>query len=94
MANIKSVAKRARQSIKHHDRNATVVSALKTARKKVHQAIAGGDAANVQATFQNLISQLDKAAKRGIIHSNAANRGKSRFLKLVTAKPEVATASA
>lgn len=33
-----------------------------------------------------LISALDKAAKRGVIHRNAANRRKARLHKLIAAK--------
>ena len=84
MANIKSVEKRARQSVKRHERNTTVLSSLKTARKKVRSAIAAGDAEAAKAANSQLAASLDKAAKRGIIHPNAANRSKSRSQKAVT----------
>jgi ribosomal protein S20 len=34
---------------------------------------------------RTLISAIDKAAKRGIIHENAANRRKARLNKALTA---------
>jgi len=37
--------------------------------------------------IRSLISALDKAAKRGIIHKNAANRRKAHLNKLLAAKP-------
>lgn len=96
MANIKSVEKRARQSLKLHDRNASVISSLKTARKKALKAVAGGDAKEaVAAAVGAFISGADKAAKRGIIHKNAANRRKSRMAKVLAgSKPAEASVSA
>lgn len=79
MANIKSVEKRARQSERRYARNIGVLSSLKTAQKRARKAIASGDATSAQSEIENLSSALDKAAKRGIIHPNAANRGKSRI---------------
>jgi len=35
--------------------------------------------------IRTLISAIDKAAKRGIIHHNAANRHKTRLNKALTA---------
>ena len=75
MANTKSAAKRARQSIKRTARNRTVLTALKGKAKTVKGAT--GD----KAAAQTLISALDKAVKRGVIHKNAANRRKSRLAK-------------
>ena len=85
MANIKSVAKRARQSEKRHARNLSIRSGVKTAQKTTRKAIAGGDAAEVKSAYETLASKLDKAAKRGVIHPNAANRGKSRLKKAIAA---------
>lgn len=83
MANTKSAEKRARQSLKRHLRNKSVISAIKTARKRVLQAIQKGEAAEVQSAISQYVSRLDKAAKRGIIHRNAANRNKSRISALL-----------
>ena len=43
------------------------------------------DAAAAKTEFDGLSSALDKAAKRGIIHRNVANRRKSRLNKAVIA---------
>ena len=48
----------------------------------------GDDAAQLQETA----SLVDKAAKRGIIHKNAANRRKSRLAKRMNAAKEGAAA--
>ena len=46
------------------------------------------------ASARSLISAVDKAAKRGIIHRNAANRRKSRLNRaLVAAKPAATPAA-
>jgi small subunit ribosomal protein S20 len=76
MANTKSAAKRARQTVKRSLRNRSVVTRLRTMHKTVRSAqTPGSDQIRV------LISAIDKAAKRGIIHPNAANRRKARLSK-------------
>jgi small subunit ribosomal protein S20 len=72
MANTKSAAKRTRQNIERTMRNRRVLTQLRTFQKR---ASAGAEKENARA----LISALDKAAKRGIIHRNAANRRKARL---------------
>jgi small subunit ribosomal protein S20 len=82
MANTKSAAKRARQTLKRSLRNRSVVARLRTMQKTVRSE----QTANVEQ-IRALISAIDKAAKRGIIHENAANRRKTRLNKaLVGAK--------
>lgn len=85
MANIKSSEKSARQSLKRRALNASVTTAIKSRQKKLRATLAGGDAAASKAEFDALSSALDKAAKRGIIHRNAANRRKSRLAKALAA---------
>ena len=45
--------------------------------------IAGGTAEDVQAAVQRAVSALDRAAKIGAIHKNAADRRKSRLMKKI-----------
>jgi small subunit ribosomal protein S20 len=78
MANTKSAAKRARQSVKRSLHNRSVRTHLRTLRRGV-QPDAGGKTKEIQA----LISAIDKAAKRGIIHRNAANRRKARLHRII-----------
>ena len=75
MANTRSAAKRSRQTLKRTLRNRSVVTRLRTMQKGVRSAEASGD------QIRALISAIDKAAKRGIIHENAANRRKARLNK-------------
>jgi small subunit ribosomal protein S20 len=78
MANTKSAAKRSRQSLTRANQNRGVRTRLRTLQKRVHGA-AKPDAEQIRG----LISALDKAAKRGIIHRNAADRRKARLNALI-----------
>ena len=75
MANTKSAGKRARQNPKRTLRNRSVTSNLRSLGKR--HAAGGGKVEDHRA----LVSALDKAAKRGAIHKNAANRRKARLNK-------------
>jgi len=86
MANTKSAAKSARQSVRRRERNAGVITALKSEQKKLRKALGEGKSDVAKAGLTKLSSSLDKAAKRGIIHPNAANRRKSRLNKALAAK--------
>ena len=79
MPNIKSAIKRVKVSEKKNLRNRMVKSAMKTSVKKFNTAIEAGtaDAALLSATQ----GAVDKAASKGVIHKNAANRKKSRMAK-------------
>ena len=79
MANTRSAAKRARQSARNASRNASVLSTLRTRQKKLLSAVTEGDEVTIREASVALSSLLDKAAKRGIIHRNLANRKKSRL---------------
>jgi small subunit ribosomal protein S20 len=85
-----SALKQQRQGLKHRDRNRRNVSRLKTKIKSLRSAIAKGDAAATKGALAETISEIDKAAKKGVIHDNAAARYKSRLSRRVNA----ATASA
>ncbi|PYI94671.1 MAG: 30S ribosomal protein S20 [Verrucomicrobia bacterium] len=77
MANTRSASKRARQTTKRTLRNRSVLTRLRGMQKGVSAAGANPEAKDVHA----MISAIDKAAKRGIIHKNAANRRKARLNK-------------
>ncbi|HEY1770822.1 MAG TPA: 30S ribosomal protein S20 [Chthoniobacterales bacterium] len=80
MANTKSAAKRARQNSRRTQRNRSVITKLRSLNKR--------RASGKTEDHRALISALDKAAKRGIIHKNAARRRKARLLK--AARPAAA----
>jgi small subunit ribosomal protein S20 len=81
MANTKSAAKRARQSASRALRNRGVRTRLRSLRKSA----GAGDKPDLEK-IRELISSLDKAAKRGLIHQNAANRRKARLNALVSGR--------
>jgi small subunit ribosomal protein S20 len=91
MSNIKSAAKRARQSVRRHARNSSEISHLKSTQKKLRAAISAGKTDEAKVQYKEVASALDKAAKRGVIHKNAADRKKSRLSRaLQPAKPAAA----
>jgi small subunit ribosomal protein S20 len=78
MANTKSAAKRARQTVKRSLRNRSVVTHLRTMQKTARSTQTSGS-----DQIRALISAIDKAAKRRIIHPNAAKRRKARLGKVL-----------
>ena len=79
MANIKSAKKRVGITAKENLRNRMVTSAVKTSIKRYDQALAAGDAAAAETAFLKAVSTVDKAASKGVIHKNAANRKKAQL---------------
>ena len=84
MANIKSSIKDIITSSKKTEWNRAATSGLKTAVRKAEKAIAAKDPAAKEALV-NSQSALDVAAKKKLIHANAAARKKSRMAKKLNA---------
>jgi small subunit ribosomal protein S20 len=80
MAHSKSALKRWRQSERHRERNKPVRSAARTAVKKA-RAVIGEGAADAREAVEAAASVLDRAAKRRVLHPNAAARHKSRLMR-------------
>jgi small subunit ribosomal protein S20 len=74
-----------RQGEKHRERNRKNLSQLKTQVRKLRAMIAKGDGKEAQATLAETVSAIDRAAKKGIVHDNAAARYKSRLSRSVNA---------
>lgn len=85
MANIKSAIKRAKISEKQNLRNRMAKSALKTSVRRYDEALTAGDQEVVQNTYLNAVSMVDRAASKGVIHKNAANRKKAQLAKKLSA---------
>jgi small subunit ribosomal protein S20 len=81
MANTQSAAKRSRKSLARATQNRGVRTRLHSLQKRVCGA-AKPDAQQIRS----LISALDRAAKHGVIHRNAANRRKARLNALLGSK--------
>ncbi|MCB5250304.1 MAG: 30S ribosomal protein S20 [Candidatus Cloacimonadales bacterium] len=76
MPNHKSPAKSLKQDAKRFARNNYVRSTLKTLSKKMHSDISIEEKREI---LEKVYSQLDKAAKKGVIHPRTASRRKSRI---------------
>lgn len=79
MANSAQARKRARQANKQRAHNASLRSTLRTAIKRVRQAIEAGDKAAAQGVLQASTAVIDRIADKKIIHKNKAARHKSRL---------------
>ncbi|NLD72407.1 MAG: 30S ribosomal protein S20 [Chloroflexi bacterium] len=80
MANLRSSIKRARQNIKRRARNRAVMSRSRTAVSKATRLVATGDKDEARQAVIEAISEVDKAASKGVIHRNKAARRKSRLM--------------
>ena len=83
MANIKSAKKRIEVIDKKTLRNKMIKSKVKTVVKKVEAAIAAGDKEAAQANLLVAISEINKAASKGVYHKNNASRKVSRLTAAV-----------
>lgn len=73
--------KKSRADRKKHLRNLKVKIQLKKVLKKFESLLSAKKAQEAKAMLVKVISQLDKAAKKNIIHSKTADRKKSRLMK-------------
>jgi small subunit ribosomal protein S20 len=79
MANTKSAAKRARQTLRRTAINKRSLTAVKNQLKSVRDAIKGGKKEEAKTVAASFFSTIDKAVKAGRLHRNAASRHKSRL---------------
>jgi len=82
-----SAKKRVRQNAARRQRNRSAKSAVRTAEKKLMHTIAAGDAEGAAEVCKQVSRSLDKAARKGIIHPNAAARKKARLARRVADMP-------
>ncbi|WP_165246867.1 30S ribosomal protein S20 [Adlercreutzia sp. ZJ141] len=82
MANIKSQKKRIITNEKRRMRNRAVKSQLKTATRRVKDAVAAGNGAEAYAAALAACRLMDKAASKGVIHKNQAANRKSGIMML------------
>lgn len=81
MANIKSAEKRVLTIRKKKMENQMVRSRMNTAVKKFNAAISNNDLETAQKLLPLTASEIDTAAKKNIIHKNAANHKKAQIAK-------------
>lgn len=83
MANIKSQKKRNITNEKNRLRNRMVKSQLKTATRRVREAVAAGNGAEAYAAACAACRLMDKAVTKGVIPKNQAANRKSGIMHLV-----------
>ncbi|MHB8154517.1 MAG: 30S ribosomal protein S20 [Candidatus Omnitrophota bacterium] len=64
-----------------HTRNLKVKGQLKKTIKKFQELLAQANTTEAKTFISKVFSQLDKAAKKNIIHPATANRRKSRLMR-------------
>ncbi|MGD0656109.1 MAG: 30S ribosomal protein S20 [Thermoguttaceae bacterium] len=79
MPTTKSAQKRLRQSREKRAKNRSVKRSIRTQYRKIIEAVQKGNAQDAEEEFREAAKQLDRAATRHVIHSNAARRTKSRL---------------
>jgi small subunit ribosomal protein S20 len=84
MPNNAAAEKRMRQEQKRRLHNRSIKSLVRTQITKARNAIATGDE-NSEEAVRMAVSELDRAAKKGVIHRNNAARRKSRLMKRLNA---------
>mgnify|MGYP002603137581 CR=1 FL=1 len=85
MANIKSQKKRIITNEKSRMRNRAVKAALKTATRRVKDAVEAGNGAEAYAAALAACRLMDKAASKGVIHKNQAANRKSGLAVAINA---------
>lgn len=86
MANHKSALKRVGITAKKNLRNRMINSQVKTAVKSFDAALVSEDKAAIETSYLKAVSTVDKAAAKGVIHKNAANRKKAQLAIKLAAK--------
>lgn len=79
MANIKSAKKRILVDRRNAERNKAIKSKVKTAIKSVDTAIAAGDKDAASKALTTAISEINRAASKGVFHKKTASRKISRI---------------
>lgn len=82
MPNIKSAKKRVLVAERNHARNVAVKSRIKTAVRKVLEALKDNQE-KVQEFLNVAYKVIDKSVSKGVLHKNTAARKKSRLTKFV-----------
>jgi len=85
LANHKSALKRVGTTAKKNLNNRAMSSRAKTIVKKFDAVVEGGDKQAIASVYTEAVSTVDKAAAKGVIHKNAANRKKAQLAKKLAA---------
>lgn len=85
MPNIKSAKKRVLQSDKCHMRNVMRKNSIKTALKRVVDAITANDVNSAKSLLKDAEAKLARAKNKNVLHANTVARKISRIAKRVAA---------
>ena len=85
MANTNQARKRARQALARNQHLSAQRSQYRTSIKRVRKFILAGDKAAAQEAFKNAQSVIDSMCRKGVLHTNAAARHKSRLSAAIKA---------
>jgi len=83
MANTRSAAKQARAALRRRSRNRVQLSTVRTSEKKIRSLAKAGNIAEAAKLLSAFQSQIDRAAKTGVVHKNTASRHKQRVAALL-----------
>ena len=85
MPNIKSSIRSVKSDAERRARNFSAKSAVKTASRKLVEAIEAGNADEAKALLITASKTIDQAAANNVSHKNAAARRKSRLARKLNA---------
>lgn len=85
MANYASAKKRIRQTVKRTEVNRSRLSSIRSALRKVEEAIAGGDEAAARDAFKVAEPLVARGAQKGVMPRNTAARRISRLSNRIKA---------
>jgi small subunit ribosomal protein S20 len=79
LANSAQARKRARQNDTRREHNTSLRSRMRTFLKRTYNAVATSDLDTAKEAFKSAVPELDKLARKGLIHPNKAARHKARL---------------
>jgi small subunit ribosomal protein S20 len=82
MANTRSAAKQARGAVRRRARNRIQLSTVRTSEKKIRALAKAGKTDEAVKLLSQFQSDIDRAAKKGVVHRNTALRHKKRVAAL------------
>jgi small subunit ribosomal protein S20 len=83
MANTKSAKKAARQIARREAINKSRRTRMRTAVRKVEEAIASGDSTSARAALTEAEPVIVRSAQKGVLHRNSASRKVSRLARRI-----------
>ena len=89
MANIKQQKKRILVAQRQRSENLRYRSSIKTAFRRLQEAVQSGDSGAVDAAHSTFVALVDRAAARRALHPNTAARKKARATRVIARGPEV-----